>query len=183
QDFERKITLTTLRRETKMLNIQTITPEEKYRNVYIKSNMDVMDWLIENKISDWKKLMACLSKEEKEEKYIELMTICSQSRLPTENEIIFLENKIEELRKFKNIPEKLVIRMLSNMAWPGNWLRINEACLTNDTETLLDNSKRKAATPTPKYKSKCKICKKNNHETENCRYKRENLERKTQTNA
>jgi hypothetical protein len=168
EEGERKITMTTIMREIKLLELQNGDGNSIYNIICKKGNLDVVDWILENEIKNWKDMKNQLAIKE-DKKDLLILKLCSRQRLPSENTIAFIEGCIRDFKAINSYPEENLINIIVRLTWPGR-LEIIEKMLNSKTlDDLIQRTKIFHETfKVQKTTAYCTICKKNGHKTAKC---------------
>lgn len=172
-ETDRKITVNTISREAKLLNTQNISNLLKFANIYKRANMDVVDWMLENNISDWESLLKKLAEKE-DDKISEVIKLCAKRRLPSENAIIFIEEVYRNFKAIQIISDEILINMILKMTWPSKPEIIDKLASSKSIPDLIERTRTmEESMKNEKSSNFCTVCKKKGHKANKCRYKTE----------
>lgn len=168
-ETDRRITLNTLTREVKFLNLQECSDNEKFSVVYKKSNLDVIDFFLEKKIKNWKDLSKEIGQgEEVEKKITDIIKLCCKQRLPSEAPTTFVEELVRSFKSIGTFPEENLINLVVRMTWPGRLEIIEKMSNAKSLEDLIIRTRMQEETSKVGKKEYCTVCKKKGHKSEKC---------------
>jgi hypothetical protein len=172
--MDKEITWGNIEKKIKLLNLNVDKgTEAKFGEIIEKAEEKITDWMLKEKIRNWKELEEAMeSKKEENINLDEFAEICIRDREigePIEDYIEFME---EQLRQY-NIKEETIIKILSINTWPRKPYLKNDLSSCKTIMSLKYKIKLQAKKEVEIFKriegKYCQICKMKGHVKEVCR--------------